>query len=316
MALGNLGVIAHREARYDEAARCYAAQLDLGRRVGDRRLAAQSLANLALVDCARGRYARAERRLREALALRQATGDRLHEASALLYLGHLERQRGRLREARRYVERALAMHRALGARRMVGADLVELGITAGRAGDHGRALAAFGQGIDLLREVGDAANEADGLGERARLLAAMGRGGEALADARRAAALYAGSRGLKAARVRALLGDLLLLGGDPSAALAEAEAALAASSEILRNTRGVSGARVSRCVPSEPSPRAQGMTLFGRALPRPERFGSLHERRAPDHTARAPTRPEYLNNLLPHQAGGGTRPAAPSGAAT
>jgi diguanylate cyclase (GGDEF)-like protein len=98
--------------RAGDYARCRAieeASLQAARRFGDDKEEAASIYGLALVDVATGRLDDAERRFRQTIGMAQATGSQKRMASSMRGLGRVLEARGRMHEAAEVEVAALAL---------------------------------------------------------------------------------------------------------------------------------------------------------------------------------------------------------------
>ena len=111
-AVRNLGAIAFRLGRYEQAAEHFGRTLALFRETGDRRGEGSALHNLGTVERHRGRYLPAIEYFEQALALSRTLGVWLSEARALNGLGVMCTRLGRYAEAAGYLEMDLALFRA------------------------------------------------------------------------------------------------------------------------------------------------------------------------------------------------------------
>ncbi len=215
----DLGAIAWRRFRLEEATGHLARSLELHRLVGDRHGEAQTLNSLGLVLTARrcpqdaaaylkrslglfcecgdrrgegqvlnnlgdlhrlqGRYEEACACLLGDLAICRELADRRGEAITLSNLGEVERDRRCAGEAFDYHHQSLAICRELGDRRGEGLNLDGLGEARRLQGRHQEAVDLLRQGVALLREARDRYGEADALWHLGLALGALGDHGEA-----------------------------------------------------------------------------------------------------------------------------------------
>jgi DNA-binding SARP family transcriptional activator/tetratricopeptide (TPR) repeat protein len=241
----DLGAVAWRRFRLDEATSHLQRSLELRRRLGDRHGEAQTLNNLGLVLIAGRRYQdatsrferslalyreqrdrlgegkvlnnlaeihRLQRRFQHAvtclhgdLAICRELGDRRGEAISLYNLGEVYRDMGHGDEASAYHQESLAICQQLGDRRGEGRNLDGLGDARRLQGRYDEAVACSQQGLTLLREVGDRYSEANTLWHLGLTVNACGDRGEARRRWRQALTIYEQLRAPEAAEVRAAL---------------------------------------------------------------------------------------------------------------
>lgn len=116
-ALCNLGLVAHRLGRLDDAEGYLTRALETSRALGEPEAIARDLGNLSLVPETRGRWDEAEALLREGLAVATAQGtDKGRELAAGMRanLGDIAWERGRREEAERLWREAEAEFGRLG----------------------------------------------------------------------------------------------------------------------------------------------------------------------------------------------------------
>jgi DNA-binding SARP family transcriptional activator/tetratricopeptide (TPR) repeat protein len=190
----DLGAIAWRRFRLEEAANHLTCSLELRRLVGDRHGEAQTLNSLGLVLTARRGYEDAAAYLEHSRVLFRAYGDRRGEGQVLNNLGDLYRRQGRYDEALACLQGDLAICREVGDRRGEAITLCNLGEVqrdrhcAQEAFDHHH------QSMAICQELGDRRGQGlnlDGLGEVRRL---QGRYGEAIDLLRQGVALLRETR--------------------------------------------------------------------------------------------------------------------------
>jgi len=190
----DLGAIAWRRYRLEEATEQLERSLELRRMTGDPHGEAQTLNSLGLVLTARRCYQDATGYLERSLALFRQRGDRRGEGQVLNNLGDLYRMQGRYDEALACLQGDLEICRELGDRRGEAITLCNLGEVhrdqchAGEAFDHHH------QSLVICRELGDRRGQGlnlDGLGEARRL---QGRHREAIDFLRHGVALLRKAR--------------------------------------------------------------------------------------------------------------------------
>jgi predicted ATPase len=112
--LRELGNIANRLVKYDEAVFYYQKCLDLSHELGDKRNESAILNNWASVDWDLGNLDAAEIRYRQALGLYRVLGNRSGEAKALNNLSNVLAEQGDLERSLSYGFDALAIHKDMG----------------------------------------------------------------------------------------------------------------------------------------------------------------------------------------------------------
>ena len=153
-------------------------------------------------------------------------------------------------EAQRHFERALELWPSCpDAAAMTGMDVIELGRLAAEAAQHGgaveRALSLLDEALLTLGADGDRVRRAALLEVRATVLRDLGRGHEAVEDARKAVALLPEDPPSAArARVLSVLAQLDIHGDDMPSAVRDAERAVAAAL-AAGETRSLADARVT-----------------------------------------------------------------------
>jgi tetratricopeptide (TPR) repeat protein len=226
-ALTNLGTVAIRQRRYEEAVGYLSEPAALGPDAADPLTAGRTLSNLGFVEFLIGRCASAIGHLEAALALSRGRGDRTGEAHDLATLGFFHLRQGRYELAADQLGAALALFRAASDR---GGEVHAIGLLADvdlRVGALAEAAARFGQALALCRELGDRSNEADLLAGLGLTRLRQGRRREAAAHLTEAlaASRAAGDRSAEASVLNGL-GELLLATGRPADARARYAAAL------------------------------------------------------------------------------------------
>ncbi|MEQ1570019.1 MAG: tetratricopeptide repeat protein, partial [Myxococcota bacterium] len=227
LAIGQLGVLDHRDGNLDVALTSYQRALALTREVGNRAHEGSLLRNIALIAATRGQVDEAVHTLSRALELHLAAGDvrnaaltRTALAWRLVSIHALESAEDQLRDA-------LEAFREIGDRRHVGLTLGELGVVAYLRGDLDRAFTSCTEALATHRAVGDRRNVGQELGTLASL--ALARGDTERAEQWLDQALVShrsiGARGLEA-RDRTNLAGMRLRAGDPAGARRAAEQAL------------------------------------------------------------------------------------------
>jgi DNA-binding SARP family transcriptional activator len=182
----DLGAIAWRRFKLEEATGHLARSLELWRLVGDRHGEAQTLNSLGLVLTARGCYHDAAGRLDRSLALFRECGDRRGEGVVLNNLGDLYRLQARYDEAIVCLRRDLEFCRELGDRRGEAITLSNLGQVHRDQGSAAEAFDHHHQSLVICQELGDRRGQGLNLIRLGEALRLQGRHPEAIAFLRRA----------------------------------------------------------------------------------------------------------------------------------
>jgi DNA-binding SARP family transcriptional activator len=188
--LNSLGLVLTACRRYEDAAACLDRSLALFRAVGDRRGEGHVLNNLGDLYRLRGRHDEAVIFLRGDLAICRELGDRRGEAITLSNLGEVHRDRRAGAEAFDHHQQSLAICQELGDRRGQGLNLDGLGEALRLQGRHAEAVALLRQGVALLRAAHDRHGEADALSHLGLALDDLGDRGEAASCLRRSLWLF------------------------------------------------------------------------------------------------------------------------------
>ncbi|MEV0379178.1 tetratricopeptide repeat protein [Nonomuraea sp. NPDC050643] len=109
-----LGVVAERRERWDEAERWYLRSLAVAERLGDKSRLGTTYHQLGITAEGRGLWDDAERWHRRSLALHEELGDRTGQASSYHQLGIVAAERERWDEAGRWYRRSLAINENVG----------------------------------------------------------------------------------------------------------------------------------------------------------------------------------------------------------
>ena len=113
------GNLAFQRGAYAVASARYEQSLEIGRRLGDRKLMANLLSNLGMVAGYQGEYELARSWNEQALALRTELGDRWAIAVSNTNLGMIASQQGRSAEARDRFDEAMRFNREVGDTAMI-----------------------------------------------------------------------------------------------------------------------------------------------------------------------------------------------------
>jgi DNA-binding SARP family transcriptional activator/tetratricopeptide (TPR) repeat protein len=202
--LNSLGLVLTARRCYRDAAGYLERSLALFRQCGDRRGEGQVLNNLGDLCRMQGRYDEALACLQEDLMICRELGDRRGEAITLCNLGEVHRDQCRAAEAFDHHHRSLVICRELGDRRGQGLNLDGLGEARRLQGRHREAIDFLRQGVALLREARDRYGEADAMWHLGLTLDAVGDHSEATSCLRGARALFDELNAPEAADVRDL----------------------------------------------------------------------------------------------------------------
>jgi len=188
--LNSLGLVLTARRCHQDAAVHFERSLGLFRACGDRRGEGQVLNNLGDLYRSQGRYEEALACLLGDLAICRELGDRRGEAVTLSNLGEVQRDRSCAAEAFDHHYRSLMICQELGDRRGQGLNLDGLGEARRAQGRHPEAVDFLRQGVGLLREARDRHGEADALWHLGLALDALGDHGEATSCLRRALTVF------------------------------------------------------------------------------------------------------------------------------
>jgi tetratricopeptide (TPR) repeat protein len=125
-----LGMVAQKRRRLDDAERWYQRSLTLEEELGNRPGMATSYHQLGRMAQDRGRLDDAERWYQQSLAIKEDLGDRPGMATSYHQLGMVAGHRGRLDEAERWYRQSLAIEEELGNRPGMASSYHQLGIVA------------------------------------------------------------------------------------------------------------------------------------------------------------------------------------------
>jgi DNA-binding SARP family transcriptional activator/Tfp pilus assembly protein PilF len=178
-ALGNLGNTYATQGRNDLAGDHHLRALALFRQAGDQSGEVSALINLGDIDMQQGHYLRASNRFQQALAMARAAGERITVCYALINLGTVGLRQGRYRQAAGHLYRALALCRETGFRLCEAEALTRTGDLCLRQGHLQEAAGHLGAALVLWRQIGNRSGEADALNSLGEMLLAAGRPGDA-----------------------------------------------------------------------------------------------------------------------------------------
>jgi predicted ATPase/DNA-binding SARP family transcriptional activator/Tfp pilus assembly protein PilF len=154
-ARGDLGIVAARQGRPDEARAHWEANLSYWQGRNEPLRAAGVLNNLATLARRQGDFDEAQMRLEECLALNRQAGDMTACATVLHNLGLTADSRGDLEEAVRRFGECLALQRTQGNVRGIANSLVGLGATAYKRGIPTEAQALLTESLALFAKMED-----------------------------------------------------------------------------------------------------------------------------------------------------------------
>jgi len=237
-ALNNLGLLQSQLGNAQQALERFAAAEAIYRELGDRARQAIALNNLSGQYADLGEEERALELLLQALPLQRQTGNRRGEAATLSNLGSRYSALGRPEEATRAFEQALEIQREVKDGAGEAATLASLGSHYG-ASQPAKALELLGRALALLAEQGDRAGEARALYRSGLAQSALGRTKEAFASFEAALGRFraiADPNGEAAALQEMARRELA--GGDPVAARARLESALALVESLRSRVAG------------------------------------------------------------------------------
>ena len=161
--LNNLAVLHRGLGELQEALGYYSRTLEILRQTEDRLWQARTLNNIGFVYQSLGEQERALSYLGESLRLRREIADRRGEAVTLNNLGLVYRSLGEYTQAEDAHLRALGLCRAAASssRSLEASTVILLARSQMAAGEVGRALETFDQALEIVREAGYRAREAD-----------------------------------------------------------------------------------------------------------------------------------------------------------
>lgn len=176
-----LATVAMREGRVDEAETHLVAAIDSFRMIGDRRFEAAALNNLGAVRRKQGRWDDARDLRRASLEIRESIGDLRGKASSLSAIAADDLAAGRLARARRGATEARELARETSAAFTEAMATVVLGEVALLRGDTAQAREHFREARRLLERIEDHPEVLARDLDEARVLAAEGDAGQAVA---------------------------------------------------------------------------------------------------------------------------------------
>jgi non-specific serine/threonine protein kinase len=153
-----LGVLAHRAARFDRAARYQAEALRLWTAAGDQVGMAQALFDMGWMYFDHVRLEPAEQCAGESLALAERVGDQRLIASALILSAVIATNSAAARDAIPNIERSLAIWRELGDLDYLATTLALLAVAYQQTGDHERAKPLLAESVRIHTRLGSFGN--------------------------------------------------------------------------------------------------------------------------------------------------------------
>jgi tetratricopeptide (TPR) repeat protein/transcriptional regulator with XRE-family HTH domain len=219
-ALANLGDLAGRQGRSQQAVEYSRQALAVARDAGDRRMQAGALQVLAKSYDWQSRYQQAAGCARQALALNRERGDQIGEAISLYWVGIEAGRQGRYRQAASYLRQVLTLSPQTG-EPGDGWTLASLGGIYYLQGYYPQAAARLQQALTMARESGDRYNEGQALTWLGEICHRQGRYDQAAGYHRQALTLcqQIGDRGREADALNGA-GQTLLATGQPGQARA------------------------------------------------------------------------------------------------
>jgi CHAT domain-containing protein/tetratricopeptide (TPR) repeat protein len=233
IALTNEAIVSTATGNFDAALRLNARALGYARKIGNRAIESQVLYGLGITYYALGDRESAERYLVESLKGRSAESDARGRVASLRALGTIYGDAGHYAAAIAADEEALALSTtSTGRARM----LVRLAADKAASGRIEEALKALAAVLDAPADA-DPGPRIEALIERGHTFRVAGRPADAIADLRAALALvHQHDSPDQDFRAELELARALRLGGEPQAALAAVDRALARGDELRRQT--------------------------------------------------------------------------------
>ena len=180
-AIASLAVIEQRESRFPQAAGHYREALGLCRELGITTYEIRLLTSLGQIDLLLGRNDQAAAGFQQAVDLCQEAGDRNSRADALLGLAEVDLHQGRYPRARSRLEEARAIYADTGNQSSDVHAVYYLGLLALREGHHQQAASLLQQARAAFQASGDRTDEAHALCRLAELDILLGRYRQAVA---------------------------------------------------------------------------------------------------------------------------------------
>jgi tetratricopeptide (TPR) repeat protein/tRNA A37 threonylcarbamoyladenosine biosynthesis protein TsaE len=157
-----LGIVAQRRGRLEEAEEWYRKSLTIDEELRDRPGMATGYHQLARVAQLRGRLEEAEAWNRKSLTIKEELGDRPGMANSYHQLGMVAQGRGRLEEAEEWYRKSLTIREELGDRPGMATGYHQLGIVAELRGRLEEAEAWYRKSLTIKEELGDRPGMANG----------------------------------------------------------------------------------------------------------------------------------------------------------
>jgi tetratricopeptide (TPR) repeat protein len=163
-SLGNLGVAYNSLGQYKRAIDFHKQHLEISREIGDRQGEANSLGNLGVAYYHLGQYKRAIEFYEQNLKISLEMGDRQGEANSLGNLGNTYNSLGQYKRAIEFHEQSLVISRQIRNRQEEATSLNNLGIAYNSLGDFQRAIEFHEQSLVISRQIRNRQGEAMSLG--------------------------------------------------------------------------------------------------------------------------------------------------------
>ncbi|MDJ0521901.1 MAG: tetratricopeptide repeat protein [Planctomycetota bacterium] len=179
--VGNLGNVHLNRGQYDEARKRYEESLAIKRELGDEAGMARTLSTVGIIERRLGNYDKAVALYREALDLARKLGQALTAAQALGNIGHVLTARGDFDEALVHHEESLRTFKALGRKASMGLALKSIGDVHFMLGQYEACLARRTEALKLFQEIGDRQHAARVVGSLGSVHVELGRYAQALA---------------------------------------------------------------------------------------------------------------------------------------
>lgn len=178
--LTNLGLVSTYRRAPDDALGYFGQALDIHRRQGNKREAAETLSRMGRLCRAKQSLYEASKYHLESLEGWRTLGDRSKVALELRLMAAVFREKGDYTEAMKLSERALAMNRESDNVREEAINLGNIGLIYSLEKDFTKALEFFRTGLSLHRQVGNPKGEANNLGNIGNILFLQGQAEESL----------------------------------------------------------------------------------------------------------------------------------------
>lgn len=150
----NLGRLAQKQGKYDQATLHFNKALNLAREINDRALISSVLLNVGFVAQKRGEDANAKALLEEGLDWARAAGDAYLISNTLLRLGILVGDNGLYEQEEAHYQEGIIIARQLQDLDLISHFLVNLGVHSENIGDYDRAIAYYSEGLAIAEKLG------------------------------------------------------------------------------------------------------------------------------------------------------------------